>query len=376
MRPRATVCMATALIEPRLTRLGHALSLAVWWCGWLMLGELGRKYAPLAADGVAPLAVWLCSMVASMRLMDLLGSSPSRLSNLIVVEASVTTGALVWASIGGGAAAVLLAAAFWGMLVVAVDRAARALDGPTRRLAADIPMAGVGAVMAWTVSGRGVWGAAGLIAPCGLCLAWLCRRAGGEDVDDMEARRCMPQGWACLLGADGDWIVRCTRAAMVPMMASLMFSSEWCVGAGSTERTTAVGIHLASMFLLPCLLSALGVRLATVWLALPMGASAVFLVVLPGADGLMAASATQSVAWGLSYVAGPKPALRANSDAAVTGWGHVLAVIAAVTALGIAGVSVGPIALSSAQAALGIGVVALALASINPLAAAPVWRRP
>ncbi|WP_428422777.1 hypothetical protein [Methylibium sp.] len=157
-------------------------------------------------------------------------------------------------------------------------------------------------------------------------------------------------------------------------MASLMFSSEWCVGAGSSDRTTAIGAHLVSMFLLPCLLRACGVRVAAAWLALPMGASAMLLVVLPGADGLMAASMTQSLAWGLSFVVGPKHAPSVNGEVGAAGFSLALVAIGAVIALGLAGSAVGPFALLSVHAALGIGAVTAALVSISPLATAVAWR--
>lgn len=367
--------MATALIESGRNRLGHSLALAMWWCGWLMLGEFGRRYTPLMADGVAPLAVWLCSVAASVRLVDLLGSSPSRLSKVIVAGSAVTCAALLWTPAGGGAAALLLAAASWGVLVVAADRVASPLDGSTHPRAPDIFLAGFGAVMAWMVSDLGVWGAAGLIALCGMWLAAVYRRVGKQETDRQGAGHRVPAGWACLVSVERDWIVRCTRAAMVPMMASLMFSSEWCIGAGSTERATAIGVHLASMFLLPCLLKALDIRLGALWLALPMGVSGLCLVVRPGTDSLMVASMAQSVAWGLSYVVVQKSLPGVNRDADATGWSHVLIAIGAVTALGLAVATVGPIALSLVQAALGIGAVAMAAASLAPLAVSVAWRR-
>jgi hypothetical protein len=362
--------MATALIEAGLKRLAHSLSLALWWSGWLVLGELGRRHAPLLADGVAPLVLWMCSVATSMRLIDVLCTSPKRLSNVIVWASMATGGALLWTPAGGGAAALLLASASWGVLTVAADRAARAFDAAARHRAVDIVPAALGALLAWATADRGVSAAVCLIALGGVSLAAACRGGRNWGAAQVGAGHGMPAGWSCVAVAGEDWVVACTRAVMLPMMTSLMFSSDWCVSAGLTDRTTAMGVHLASMFLLPCLLRASGIRLASAWLALPMGASVLMLLVLPGADAWMAASMTQSVAWGLSYVMGPRRAQRESDARGAPGAGLVLLTVGAVAALGLAGATFGPVALSLSHAALGIAAVAAALLSRSPRAAA------
>ena len=178
----------------------------------------------------------------------------------------------------------------------------------------------------------------------------------------------MPAGWSCIASTDGDGVLRCTRAVMLPMMGALMFSADWCVSSAVLDQTTATGAHLATMFLLPCLLKACRIRLASAWLALPMAASLACLLVLPGTQGLMAASMTQSVAWGLSYVVDAPPALPSTDEVGVATWVKALFVIAIVAALGLAGAAAGPKALMLFHAALGMGAVVAALRSLTPRA--------
>lgn len=382
-----SLAMSRASFQVVSRAASQSLSQAIWWGALLMLGEFGRRYAPLLADGLAPLVLWLLALATSAQFAGILFVTAHRVARTIALASILTVAALFLAWAGGGAEAILAAAASWGLLAVAVDRAARLLSGPPsgdpsrgpsggspgglyRQQSADIPTAALGALMAWLASGQGVWGVACLIALCSACLAASCRGAaqtglGADAVGDkrlVRFMRCMPAGWSCIASADSDGVLRCTRAVMLPMMGALVFSADWCVSSAVLDQTTATGIHLLAMFLLPCLLKACRIRLASAWLALPMGASLIGLLVLPGVQGLMAASITQSVAWGLSCVSYARPALPASDEAGLASWAKALLVIAIVAGLG--GAAAGPKAFLLIHAALGIGAVLAALQSL------------
>jgi hypothetical protein len=347
--------MATAHTDRTASLLARALTWTLWWSAWLVLGDLGPRYGPVHAGGVLPLAAWLLFIVVTARAAGAWRPSTTRVCIALMASTMTAAAALRWACVGGGETAVLLAAAIWGIVIVFADLAARAIVEATPRSAVEALPAALGAAVAWAASAANTLRAASLVILCGSALAALCgqrgvRRRGVEHRGDP-----MPLAWSCLAIRDGDWVAVCARAAMVPMMASLTFMPDWCAAAGSPDRSMAAGVHLALMLLLPGLLHALDVRPThPVWLALPMGAGLLLLASLPGVRGWMAASLAQSLAWGMSFTAAPQQAPRRHACDGPS-LASALAIVAAFYALGTAASAFGPIALSSAHAALGIG---------------------
>lgn len=296
--------MATPPAEPMARLAAHAL---VWglWCGaWVVLGELGQQHMRLWAAGLLPVALWLVSTAVIARCSRALFQSVRVRARFLVSTAAATATTLVWSTTGGGAIALLVAAVAWGGLVVAVGAVVR---GATTTAA-----------------------------------------------------------WACLSGDDRDnWVLRSARIAMLPMMASLVLMADWCSSAGLASRSQTIAAHLVSMAVMPCLCRMFSRRPKDpAWVALPMGASVIFMLAMPGVQGWMAASIAQSLAWGLAI--GMSAARHPCAHSATLEPGVLAAVASAVAlcALGVAMAAFGPSALLLAHAALGLAAVAAAAVSI------------
>jgi len=294
--------------------LARALAWALWWGAWLVLGELGRRFTPLWADGLLPLALWLATVGVGARWLARAVPSARVLQWLLPASAGAGAVALALCHAGGGAAALLGAALAWGLLTAAAQQ------------------------LAWGVGAR------------------------------MDARRAaawQPMGWSCLVGGGaGDApVTRITRAAMLPMMASLGLMSDQCAAAG-VGPTLALGLHLAAMLLPAWLLRRLGRQLRhPAWLAVPMGASVLALLVLPGVQGWMAAALAQSIAWGLACTpAGSAHGPRAARAPGASRWSGDVLPAAAVALLGGAVAAFGPGAVPAVQLALGLFAVGAAAA--------------
>ena len=217
------------------SRLAHAAPEALAW------GLFAGGWLVLGALGRATSVLWFAGLAPVGAWLVTAGAlsafgrraRPSR--GTVIVAAAVTGASLAWCARFGDAAAALLAAAGWGVLSCAASRSA------------------------------------GALAPA-------CAVAPQALADP-----------AC-------WPAFAARWAMLPMMAALAVSPDWCAGLGLSTRQD-VALHLAAMLLPAAVLRG---RVSPAWIALAMAASLAALAAWPGVRGWAALSLLQALAWGLA----------------------------------------------------------------------------
>ncbi|WP_213957622.1 hypothetical protein [Variovorax sp. dw_954] len=295
----------------------RSLAWALLIGGWLVLGTLGQLRLPLWAGGLAPVALWLGTIGLGLRFGSSRVPSAAQLRAILVLAGLATVAALAWASDNGGAVAIALASIGWGVLVVAASRAARRRPAcPTGLIHCALPAAN------WT-------------------------------------------SWS----DPAMWPVQSARWAMLPMMASLAITAQWCGGAWGSAPWLSSGLHLSAMLLPSVALHLARVRLHTnAGVALAMAAGLAMLCVLPVLQGLMAASMCHSLAWGLAWSSRPGPApVHRGSPRLAPGVLGALAPAACVWGLGLAIDGRGPWALWWVHFGLGtLATVGAAVALCRP----------
>jgi len=302
---------AIEAMDPMRLLAARTLTWALLFGGWLVLGTLGQLRLPLWAGGLAPVALWLgtAGLVRCGRSISL---SAAWLRAIVVLAGLATAAALAGAAEGGGVLAIAAASIGWGVLLVAASRTVQMARAATRRPPSPVVPAAAGAALAWMVAGdpatgssvaAALWPAA--IALPALLLAALVpghgtRKGGRPGLFDCTS---MAAGWAPWRDP-ATWAVQSARWAMLPMMASLAVTSQWCGSAWGLSPSQASGLHLGAMLLPPLVLHLSRVRLPNAMgVGLAMAAGLVMLCALPGLQGLMAASMCHSLAWGLASFA-------------------------------------------------------------------------
>ncbi len=221
--------------------------------GWIVLGALGQRHAPLWAGGLLPLVVWLAAAGGLVHAAGGRRVSAAKLQALAAAAGVGTGTALAAVVVGGGPFALGMAAACWGLCVGA-------------------------ALVLWDrASLYGQGGLAGLM-DCALPLS-------------------LPEGWR----RPSAWGLLAARSSMLPMMATLSLTGGWCGAAGGWSSADWMALHLLAMLVPACLVAALGVHLDdAAWASAAMVAAGLALMCAPGLQGLMIASCLQAVAWGIA----------------------------------------------------------------------------
>jgi len=348
--------------------LARTLAWALWFGGWLVLGEAGHRHMPLWAGGLLPLALWL----AGVGLL-LLGLQRRRVS-MGVLRAALLASATALAGMGVavGTPALLLGSALaWSMLLVAASLTVQALrrQAPSRPPAPLVP-ATAGALLAWSLVAVSDMSTAhgAAVAVAALALALLVpRRASPVPACRGGLFDCsLPAPDAARWRHPSNWPQQAALLAMLPMMATLPAMAVWCRSDWGLSPATGLLWHLAAM-LLPALLmrhalARAPAQVRNVMVVALMGASAVAMWARPGLDGLMWVALLQAAAWSLAW-AGPmlRPPAETNRAQHAPEAGSASRLLAPpllVLALGVLTADFGPDALRAVQALL----AALALA--------------
>jgi len=229
--------MATPLLEAPLARAGATtLAWALFIGAWVVLGALGRATSVLWFSGLLPVATWLA--VSSMAMA--LGRRRAPARGPVCAAAMLALAGLAWCALGGGAVAALAVAVGWGVLSCAAAR-----------LADDL----------------------------GAAFAPGCAAVPG------------------LLQDGASWLAFGARWTMLPMMAALAVSSDWCAGLGLSAGQ-GMALHLAAM-LAPAIV--LRARTSPLWVAAFMLAGLLAVPLWPGVRGWMAMSLLHALAWGIAW---------------------------------------------------------------------------
>jgi hypothetical protein len=229
--------MATPRLDPPLARAGAAtLAWALFVGGWVVLGALGRATSVLWFSGLVPVATWL----AVAGVATALGGRRAPPPGQVFAAAMLALAGLAWSARGGGAVAALVVAVGWGVLSCSAAR-----------LADDL----------------------------GAAFAPGCTAVAGSLQD----------------GAS--WLAFGARWTMLPMMAALAVSSDWCAGLGLSAGQ-GVALHLAAM-LAPAMV--LRGRTSPLWVAAFMLAGLLAVPLWPGVRGWMAMSLLHALAWGIAW---------------------------------------------------------------------------
>ncbi len=368
--------------------LARSLAWAVHTSGWLVLGAVGARLAPL----------WLGLQAYALQACAGLAPTAGR------VRAAWLLAALLLLTAVAAASPWLLAAA-WAAASVAASWTVRLLRGPQRSplhqalLPAALGVAAAGCFSLPALLGVPDWagllpGVTEVLALTAVALGAALTRACGP------ARHACRGGvldeWRALQGLDaGAWRAawvrrdlpqRLAAVAMLPMMAGLPALLALCTPAGASAPQV-VGAHLAAMVLpgvglawalrprvqhVPALCAAL---LIAGGLALPW---------LPLLQGLMGATLLHTAAWSVAWAAG----LQSAGAVAVSRSGRLaaapslaaLAAAAGVLAVGLAVSGLGPRALWLAHAALAalavVWVLAGAVAATRQQARPPAQAHP
>lgn len=340
--------------------------------GWLVLGTLGHLRLPLWAGGLAPIALWLAAAGFTLHFGRSVLLSAEHLREVVAVAGFASAAALAWAGNGGGAVAIAVASISWGILLVAASRTVRTMRAHTHHLPPPVVPAVAGATLAWLVAGDTTAGPTlgttlWLVATAALLAALLPPRGAGRGCRAGLFDCALPVGaWTHWRDPEA-WTAQSARWAMLPMMASLAVMTQWCGNDWGLTASQAGGLHLCAMLLPPLALHLLHVRLKTdAGAAVAMIAGLAIAYLVPGLQGLMAASMCHSLAWGLVWFARISgPSAPCTSTAAST-WTGALMPSCCALALGLAIAANGPTALSWVH--IGLGMLAAAGATFS------LWR--
>lgn len=283
MRPVVlTSCMAMRMSEaphlsaPKHPALAHAGEVAQWslmLLGWLWLGELGMRLGWSLASGVWVVALWWAARLLCRGSRWAFQSSPSTMAwcgglsalgvwlpeglaalhGLSADGNTFNTGPLNPALVGSGLVALL-----WGAWSGGVETRSRVSTFELGPVAWHPVLAAALVALAWRVSAGGLlanWAVSGLLA---LCAAVLYAREQTTAAGPASCRG---------LHASGSSILH--PSAMGLMMGGLGLGSAWCAGWGWSTEEMVFG-HLGMMAGLPALL-ALASRM---WTARATAASA------------------------------------------------------------------------------------------------------
>lgn len=357
----------------------RTLAWALLFAGWLLLGALGARHAPVAAGALAPVALCLLTLGLASRAGASWRPSPRALQ--AVLAGSAALAALSLAALAQGVPHALWAAAVaWGVLLVAASRVVRGWRRqPGPRLPSPVVPASLGALAAWGLAGDP---AAAAAQPAGVALAVLATGivlAGLVPckLDDRATPGCRSGLFDCALAwpalaqwrEPSHWPWLAATLAMLPMMAALPLMAEGCARAGWPVHAVT-GLHLLAMLAPAAVVVAgrsavLARRLPTLVAAAMVGGGVVALA-WPGAGGTMAAMVLHAVAWGLAWAGAMAPVRAAGGLPSAHGGPAASAIASAVAvmALGIAATDTGWAAFGGVHAALGLlaalgGIMAL-----------------
>jgi hypothetical protein len=378
-------------LSPPLPEQRAALALAArslaWTlmiAGWLVLGALGLRHAPVGVAAWAPVALWLLTLGLATHVSASPRASPQALRAVLVGSAAMVTLSLAVLA-HGVPLALWPAAAAWGVLLVAASRVVRGWrrqSGP--RLPSPVAPACLGAIAAWALAGDPQAVAAQpmdlgwAVLAAGIALAWMVPPAAD---DRHGALGCRGGLFDCALSwptlaqwrepAHWPWIA--ASLAMLPMMTSLPLMAEGCARAGWPVHAVS-GLHLFAMLAPAAIVarsrSATLARRLPALVAVAMVSGGVAALALPAADGTMVAMALHAVAWGLAWAGAMAPATPGGAGLPAARGGpavSALASAAAVTALGLL------VAHDGLAAWSGVHVALAALAALGSVAA---WHRP
>ncbi|MCI1191969.1 hypothetical protein MOJ79_08965 [Calidifontimicrobium sp. SYSU G02091] len=346
--------------------------------GWLALGALGLRHAPVATGALAPVALWLLAIGVAVRVSAAWSPSPRALRVVLVGSAALAAACLA-ALAHGAPQALWPAAVAWGSLIVAASRVVRGWRRqPGPRLAPPVVPAALGALVAWLLAGDPAAvaahpaAAAAALAVSGVTLAVLVPSPHGEPRG--RAPGCRSGLFDCALAwptlaqwrVPAHWPWLAAALAMLPMMASLPLLAEGCARAGWSPQAVT-GLHLLAM-LAPAAVAALRARAlvqsARAFVAGLLIAGGVAALTVPASDGTMVAMLLHAAAWGIAWSAAMAPATdRTRLPAAHGGaCASALASAAVVLALGVAVAASGWAAWRALHAALG-AIAALGVAA-------------
>jgi hypothetical protein len=220
------------------------------------------------------------------------------------------------------------------------------------------------AALAWSARGGGAFAALGVAAGWGMLSCAAARLAD-------ERGAAFAPGCAAVAGPlhDGaSWLAFGARWTMLPMMAALAVSSDWCAGLGLSAGQ-GVALHLAAM-LAPAIV--LRGRTSPLWVAAFMLAGVLAVPLWPGVRGWMAMSLLHAVAWGIAW-SQQREALH-MAGAHVPAWA-MMAPALTVLALGVTIGEFGPRGLVAVHVVLGavslVGAASWILAGPRRQAPAP-----
>jgi hypothetical protein len=266
------------------------LAWALFIGGWLVLGALGRATSVLWFSGLLPVATWLA--VAGAATAFGRRRAPSRA--LVVAAALLTVASLAWCGASGDAAAATSAAVGWGVLSCAAARRADEVG-------------------------------AGVAPGCAVVPGLPLDAAG--------------------------WLAFGARWTMLPMMAALAVSSDWCAGLGLSAGQ-GVALHVAAMLAPAVLLRACR---SPLWMAAFMLAGVAAVPLWPGVRGWMAMSLLHAVAWGIAWAQqreAPHAGGSRSPDPRDEGWSRMAPAVT-VLGLGVTIAQFGPRGLVAVHVALG-----------------------
>ncbi|WP_119287167.1 hypothetical protein [Azohydromonas sediminis] len=372
---------ALPALEPRAACALAARTLAwtLLFGGWLVLGALGLRHAPVATGALAPVALWLLAIGVAARVGAAWSLSPRVLRAVLVGSAALVAACL--AALAHGAPHSLWPAAVaWGVLIVVASRVVRGWRRrPGPRFSPPVVPAALGALVAWLLAGEPAAvaahpaAAAAALTVIGLALAALVPSPHSEPRSG--APGCRSGLFDCALAwptlaqwrVPAHWPWLAAALAMLPMMASLPLLAEGCARTGWRPQAVT-GLHLLAMLVPAAVVAALRARVlvqaARAFVAGLLIAGGVAALTVPGSDGTMAAMLLHAAAWGIAWSAAMAPATDRTRLPAVHGGAgaSALASAAVVLALGVAVAGSGWAAWSALHAALG-AIAALGVAA-------------
>ncbi len=306
-------------IEAAAAPLRLALARACAWAllvgGWIGIGALALRFAPSLVYGFALVGLWLLALGGAATAVTRGGVRRSTRAVALCIGAAITGIGLLSTVSGGGLPALLLAVIGWALLTALASGVVRSLRlAQTAVPAPPIAAATLGALCAGLVLGDPAdlpalaTRLAVFVGAIVLLLVVLQLPAS----DRPRAPGCRAGLFDCSLpawpaGAWRDrlqWPMLLAGLAMLPMMAALPLTADWC-RAQSVAPQAMVLLHLAAMFV-PALLLKRSVAcwsphtLSTVCAALLAGGAALALWAAAPYD-LLGVAVTHGAAWGLAW---------------------------------------------------------------------------